>query len=127
MLSQPGRARFRSVATEDSVHPANHHGSSAGFDNGYKGYGGYSETVMPSAHIQQGVVPEPATLQPSRRRWGTLVACLLGIVPFFCLAWAAVGLHNHKITTKNWDALQTAMKVVCWFMVLDFAPCLYCL
>lgn len=98
--------------------------SSTEFDNGYKGYGAYSETAIPSSQIQQGMVPELGTLQPSSRRWGTIVACLLGIVPFFCLAWAAVGLHNHKSTTKSLDALQTVMKVVCWFMMLDFAPCL---
>ena len=115
MLPLPRQARFRSVATEDPAYPVDPpSGYPAGEDFSYGGYGSYSEATAPSTRIgysSEGV-PEPTTLRPSKRRWLTLVTCLFGVVPFFGLAWAAVGLNGHKISPKMWDTLQTVMKVV---------------
>jgi hypothetical protein len=111
MLRFPGRA-FRSVANEDPSHT--HDRAKLIYLNSLdnelssipKLSKGASQTTIDAPQT------EPRSLEPSNRRWVALAASITAILPFFSLAWIAVGFHGREITQESWNAIQIAMKVV---------------
>ncbi|KAJ5730926.1 uncharacterized protein N7483_005434 [Penicillium malachiteum] len=126
MLRLPGRAKFRSVPSEDLGFVQNEEDRDGVTYNNLVGdeFHTNNDQLKSTANINSGrklSQCEPATLRPSGQRWLALIASLIGITPFFCLAWAAVGLNGKKISQSSWDAIKIAMKVEVTLFPLVYA------
>ncbi|KAJ5707908.1 hypothetical protein N7488_007709 [Penicillium malachiteum] len=126
MLRLPGRARFRSVPNEDLGSVQNEQSRDGltydnPFENEIQTNSDQPKNTANINSVRKISQCEPAPLKPSGQRWFALIACIIGIVPFFCLAWAAVGLNGKKISQSSWDALKIAMKVEVTLFPLVYA------
>lgn len=113
MLRFPGRAKFRSVASEDPSHTHDDREELIYVNPSENQFSSNPKDSNDAAQItSMDVQPEPQSLRPSNRRWLGLAACMIAILPFFSLAWTAVGLHGRGISQVSWNIVQIAMKVV---------------
>jgi hypothetical protein len=115
MLRFPGRAKFHSLATDEAAHvtsadPVAESHCRNSFQDPTSST--HHKANVTANSVNEDPRPEPQTLKPYDHRWLALAARFIAITPFFCLAWAAVGLHGRGTTQDSWNRLQIAMKVV---------------
>ncbi|KAJ5109427.1 hypothetical protein N7456_006102 [Penicillium angulare] len=121
MLRFPGRAKFRSLASNEPPGDSNRDDSL--YENPFEDpiSNTQSKTGTTATSIDEYSKLEPQALKPYHHRWLAIAGCLAGIIPFFGLAWAAVGLHGRGITQNAWNGLQIAMKVEVTLFPLVYA------
>lgn len=107
MVRFPGRAKFRSLASDELAHVLDESRENLTYEIPFEDQ--ISSTISKTDEYSKA---EPQALKPYDHRWLAIAGCLTAIIPFFGLAWAAVGLHGRGITQNAWNGLQIAMKVV---------------
>ncbi|KAJ5902598.1 hypothetical protein N7495_003126 [Penicillium taxi] len=119
MLSFPGRVKFRSLPSQETI-PQNDIHEDLDSDNPSSSHDSQSKdhTIGVTSYDE---APPATPLKNGSRRWLALCISLIATIPFFCLVWAAVGLKDRRVGENGWNSIQIAMKVEVTLFPLVFA------